>query len=59
MTTSTGHTTAGAFNATGFTLVTFVVTTGAVKGDYIDIIFDGTFFYVSGNSTVPAGITFT
>jgi hypothetical protein len=57
--TSTAQTAAAAFNATGFTLVTFVVSSGAVKGDYIDIITDGSFYYVSGSTTVPAAITFT
>ena len=59
VTTSTGQTTAAAFNATGFTLVTFVVSSGAVKGDYIEIVSDGSFYYVSGCTTVPAAITFT
>jgi len=59
VTTSTAHTAAGKFNATGFTLVTFVVSSGAVKGDYIEIVCDGSFYYVSGNTTVPAAITFT
>jgi len=59
VTTSTGETTAAAFNATGFTLVTFVVASGAVKGDYIEIVSDGSFYYVSGCTSVPAAITFT
>jgi len=59
VTSSTSQTTASKFNATGFTLVTFVVSSGAVKGDYIEIVCDGTFYYVSGNATVPAAITFT
>jgi len=57
--TSTATTSASKFNATGFTLVTFVVASGAVKGDYIEIVSDGSFYYVSGNTTVPAAITFT
>jgi len=57
--TSTGQTSASKFNATGFTLVTFVVASGAVKGDYIEIVSDGSFYYVSGSTTVPAAITFT
>jgi hypothetical protein len=59
VTTSTGETTAAKFNATGFTLVTFVVSSGAVKGDYIEIVSDGSFYYVSGCTSVPAAITFT
>ena len=59
VTSSTSQTSASKFNATGFTLVTFVVSSGAVKGDYIDVICDGSFYYVSGNTTVPAAITFT
>ena len=59
VTTSTGETAPAKFNASGFTLVTFVVSSGAVKGDYIDIITDGAFYYVSGCTSVPAAITFT
>ena len=56
---STSQTSASKFNATGFTLITFVVSSGAVKGDYIEIVSDGTNYYVSGSTTVPAALTFT
>jgi hypothetical protein len=59
VTSSTSQTSASKFNATGFTLVTFVVSSGAVKGDHIEIVSDGSFYYVSGNASVPAAITFT
>ena len=59
VTTSTGETTAAKFNASGFTLITFVVSSGAVKGDWIELVSDGTNYYVSGCTSVPAALTFT
>ena len=59
MTASTGQTNAAAFSATGVTFITFVVSSGAVKGDWVEITTDGTNWYATGCSTVPAGITMT
>ena len=57
--TSTGQTTAAAFEATGATLITFVVSSGAVIGDWVSIETNGTFWFVYGQCTVPAAITIT
>lgn len=56
LTTSTGQTTAAAFSETGVTFVNFVANQAGV-GDWCEIESNGTNWMVSGQCTVPAGMT--
>ncbi len=57
--TSTGQTSAADFEASGATFVTFVVSSGAVVGDWVTLETNGTNWFAYGQCTVPAGITIT